>query len=148
MAKDIKFNIKLLVDGKEQVVTASADIKDLATNIKNVRDRVIDADRKFSRLTQTAMALGSAVNAVQQISTALNEVTEDSRCFSAAMKSIGGNLTTLRKAMAKQRAYDRTTVNDIVRMARTIIDSGNYNSMTRGEVKRLVCFEGKYRIAG
>lgn len=55
-----------------------------------------------------------------------------------AMKSIGGNLTTLRKAMAKQRAYDRTTVNDIVRMARTIIDSGNYNSMTRGEVKRLM----------
>lgn len=33
MSKDVKFNIKLSVDGKEQVVTASTNIKELASRL-------------------------------------------------------------------------------------------------------------------
>ena len=32
MAKEIKFNIKLLIDGKEQLVTASTSAKELRDN--------------------------------------------------------------------------------------------------------------------
>lgn len=31
MAKEVKFNIKLTVDGKEQLVTASADVRHVAS---------------------------------------------------------------------------------------------------------------------
>ena len=35
MAKDVKFNIKLVVDGKEKIVDATADIKKFAQEFEN-----------------------------------------------------------------------------------------------------------------
>ncbi|MGI6218329.1 MAG: hypothetical protein ACOYJE_00460 [Bacteroidaceae bacterium] len=34
MAKDVKFNIKLQIDGKDHVVAASTDVKELAEQLK------------------------------------------------------------------------------------------------------------------
>lgn len=56
----------------------------------------------------------------------------------AAMRSLGGNLSTLRRAMARQREYDRQTVDSIVRLARQVIDSGYFDKLSRSEVKRLM----------
>ena len=55
-----------------------------------------------------------------------------------AMHSIGGNLTKLRRAMAQQRKYDRKTVDSIVRLARMLMNTGDLNNFTRGEVKKLM----------
>jgi len=55
-----------------------------------------------------------------------------------AIRALGGNLQILRSAMARQREYDRSTVNMIVRLARMLIDSGFVGEMTPTEVKRLL----------
>lgn len=55
-----------------------------------------------------------------------------------AMKAIGGNLSKLRQAMSRQRAYDKDTVMQIVRLARSIMDNGYIDKLTRGEVKKLI----------
>ncbi len=55
-----------------------------------------------------------------------------------AMRVIGGNLTKLRRAMSKQKEYDKKTVGDVVRMAKVLIGSGHTDSMTASEVAKLL----------
>ena len=56
----------------------------------------------------------------------------------AAMRALGGNLSKLRQAMARQREYDRGTVDSIVRLARSVIESGYFKGFSPYEVKRLM----------
>ena len=37
MAKDVKFNIRLTIDGKEQIVTASTNVKQFAQELEIAR---------------------------------------------------------------------------------------------------------------
>lgn len=55
----------------------------------------------------------------------------------SAMKAISSNLSELRSAMSRQRDYDKSTVNRIVRWARMLMESGIGGNLTRYEVKRL-----------
>ena len=55
-----------------------------------------------------------------------------------AMREFGGNLAKLRKIMNKQKAYDKGTVDDIVRLARMVMGSGFFKDMSAYEVKRLL----------
>ncbi len=56
----------------------------------------------------------------------------------AAMRALGGNLSKLRQAMARQREYDRGTVDSIVRLARSVMESGFFRGFSPYEVKRLM----------
>ena len=56
----------------------------------------------------------------------------------AAMRALGGNLSKLRQAMARQREYDRGTVDSIVRLARSVMESGYFKGFSPYEVKRLM----------
>lgn len=56
----------------------------------------------------------------------------------AAMRELGGNLSKLRQAMARQREYDRGTVDSIVRLARSVMESGFFRGFSPYEVKRLM----------
>ena len=55
-----------------------------------------------------------------------------------AMREFGGNLAKLNKIMNKQKAYDKATVDDIVRLARMVISNGFFKDMSAYEVKRLL----------
>ena len=55
----------------------------------------------------------------------------------SAMKAISSNLSELRSTMSRQRDYDKSTVNRIVRWARMLMESGIGGNLTRYEVKRL-----------
>lgn len=55
-----------------------------------------------------------------------------------AMRSIGGSLGELRQAMARQREYDRGTVDKIVRIAKTMLGSGIYKQLGNHQVRRLL----------
>ena len=60
-----------------------------------------------------------------------------------AVKALGGNLQKLRQAMARQREYDKGTVDAIVRQARIMLEGGMLDGMTRGEVKKLLSLVNK-----
>ncbi len=55
-----------------------------------------------------------------------------------AMQAIGGNLTSLRKAMAAQKRYDQATVKRVADLARILMQNGYLSGMTSGEMQRLI----------
>lgn len=80
MAKEIKFNIKLAVDGKEQLVSATSDLKELKKHISAVNGIA-------GSLKDTFVFMNQGVDAVRNLSGVLGGLTEESRGFSAAMNA-------------------------------------------------------------
>lgn len=55
-----------------------------------------------------------------------------------AMRAIGGNLNKLRQAMARQRAYDLSTVKSITDLAKVLLDNGLLDDLSKYETKRIL----------
>lgn len=85
MAKEIKFNVKLVVDGKEQLVTATSTAEELRRVLDSAETSSQKLNAALVNFNQAVMAANNVTNAISQISGALNGVTEESRSFSAAM---------------------------------------------------------------
>lgn len=83
------------------------------------------------RMTFTEIATEGVIKAAEK-----NK--EDLRMRNEAVKAIGVSLNRLRQAMAKQKEYDKATVDSIVRLARMMIENGYMDNMSRSEVKRLM----------
>lgn len=64
MAKEIKFNIKLLIDGKEQLVTASTSAKELRDNLDAAKSSAAKFREKMITVNQTVVALQNASSAI------------------------------------------------------------------------------------
>ena len=65
MSKTIKFNIKLNVDGKEQLASATANVKDLKAAVENGQSAAKKAVKEFSQFGVAVYALGDSVNKLQ-----------------------------------------------------------------------------------
>lgn len=131
MAKDVKFNIKLNVDGKDIVVSASTNVKQLADNLGLVHDNVTAADKAFMKWTQSVMAIQSVTNSLQQISGVLNTITEDSRNFSAAMKA--ANTMAGKDAQGFEQLKDQVAeLSKSIPMARDELANGLYQVISNG----------------
>lgn len=87
MAKEIKFNIKLAVDGKEQLVSATSDLKELRKVLDSTKAASSGLSASFSAFNQMMVTAGHINSAVGQIASTLNSVTEESRSFGAAMNA-------------------------------------------------------------
>jgi hypothetical protein len=71
MAKDVKFNIKLNIDGKDHIVEASTDLQHLVTEFSNARtsaDKFRDSLIKFNQIGQ---AFQNAISGIQSITNLL-----------------------------------------------------------------------------
>ena len=87
MEKEIKFNVKLVVDGKEQLVTATSTAEELRRVLDSAKTSSQKLNAALVNFNQAVMAANNVTNAISQISGALNGVTEESRSFSAAMNA-------------------------------------------------------------
>jgi TP901 family phage tail tape measure protein len=87
MAKEIKFNVKLVVDGKEQLVTATSTAEELRRVLDSAKTSSQKLNAALVNFNQAVIAANNVTNAISQISGALNGVTEESRSFSAAMNA-------------------------------------------------------------
>lgn len=127
MAKEIKFNIKLAVDGKEQLVSATSDIKELRKALASTNAVGLD----FSAFNQMASSLGHINSSVGQLASTLNSVTAESRTFSAAMNAAN--------TMAGKSGEDFAALKDqvaelskTVPMARDELANGLYQVISNG----------------
>lgn len=78
MAKEIKFNVKQTVDGKEQLVSD-------ATSVNNLRG--IDSIKTVSdKAREWLILFNLSFDATRNVSPAVNKFTEESGNFSVAMK--------------------------------------------------------------
>ncbi|MBD5205018.1 MAG: hypothetical protein HDS84_01380 [Bacteroidales bacterium] len=55
-----------------------------------------------------------------------------------AMRAIGGNLSKLRQAMARQREYDITTVKSMTDLGKILLDGGFLDDLSTYETKRIL----------
>ena len=65
MPKDIKFNIKLNIDGKEQVVSASTTVRELAENIgiaKSASRTLATEVRDFAQCSGSLQGINNATH--------------------------------------------------------------------------------------
>ena len=80
MAKEIKFNIKLTVDGKEQVVTATSDLNEMQKSISRIRSAASD-------MRDALISFNQGFEVLRNVSSTFNDFTEESRSFGAAMNA-------------------------------------------------------------
>ena len=85
MAKEIKFNIKLNIDGKDQLVSATSTVENLRGVVNAAKSDIQKANAVFVNFNQQVMKLQNINGAVQQLASTLSSVTEESRTFGAAM---------------------------------------------------------------
>ena len=87
MAKEVKFTVKLNIDGREQLVTVSKDAKQLASEFGIAKTSAEKFSASLVNFGQLQMSFRNLQNGLQSITGVLNGLTEESRSFGAAMKA-------------------------------------------------------------
>lgn len=86
MAKEIKFNVKLSVDGKEQLVSATTTVADLRKVTQSARADAARLRDELLNYTQSVQAIQNVAGAFSSLAGVLNNVTDESRAFGGAMR--------------------------------------------------------------
>lgn len=79
MAKDVKFNIRLNIDGKEQIVTASTNVKRFAEELGIARTKSTELRDSLIRITQVGQSFQNALMGLQQITGLMSQYTAASK---------------------------------------------------------------------
>ncbi len=131
MSKDVNFKIKLLIDGKETIVEASTNAKELAKQLGYVKyssDKVRDSLIKFNQGVEVFKNINSAVS---QITSTLNNLTAESREFTAAMKA-ANTMAGKDSAGFNQLKNQITDLAATIPMARDQLANGLYQVISNG----------------
>ena len=75
MSKDVKFNIKLNIDGKEQVVTASTNVKKFAEELELARTKSTRLRDDLLKITQVGASFQNAFTGLQQLTGIMQNYT-------------------------------------------------------------------------
>ena len=76
MPKDVRFNIKLSIDGKESLVTASTNVKELANGLGLIKTKAEVARSKMLSLTQVTAAFQSISASVENLTSVMQTYTD------------------------------------------------------------------------
>lgn len=76
MAKEIKFRIRLSVDGKEQLVTATTSSRDLQKNLDAARSSAIRFRDAMLTMNQMGQAFQGLISGLSQVNSALSSYTQ------------------------------------------------------------------------
>ena len=131
MAKEIKFNVRLSVDGKEQLVTATTSVADLRHAMERAKGSAGQLRDTLLTYTQTVQTMQNVTNAVSQLTNTLNSVTEESRTFGAAMKA--ANTMAGKDAEGFVKLKDQVAeLSKTIPMARDQLANGLYQVISNG----------------
>ncbi len=75
MAKDVRFNIKISVDGKDQVVQAVTSTKDLQNVVNGAKDSTMKFAATLVRLNQTAQVFDNVSTSLSGLQSAMKELS-------------------------------------------------------------------------
>lgn len=131
MSKDVKFNIRLSVDGKDQVVTATSSVKDMAKSIANVQAAVEKNATAFNKWKDSAMAVSGTITAIQSMRGALSDLTAESNQFTAAMKE-ANTMAGKDGAGFQQLKKQVSELSESIPIARDALAKGLYQVISNG----------------
>lgn len=126
MAKEIKFQVTLTVNGKEQLVTATTDLKELQKTLQDTKSRTKQLSDGFIYLNQRLQTFKTVVSSLQDLGSTFADLTEESRAFSLAMRQT--NTLAGKDEAGFEKMRDQ--VNDLAQaipMAREELAKGLYN---------------------
>ena len=131
MAKEIKFSVRLSVDGKEQLVTATTSVADLRHAMERAKGSAGQLRDTLLTYTQTVQTMQNVTNAVSQLTNTLNSATEESRTFGAAMKA--ANTMAGKDAEGFAKLKDQVAeLSETIPMARDQLANGLYQVISNG----------------
>lgn len=110
MAKEIKFNIKLLIDGKEQLVTASTSAKELRNNLDAAKSSAAKFREKMITVNQTVVALQNASSAINGLRDTMAGLTASYH----AVQQANTQLTTVMRQRMEATEEDIKKVNEVI----------------------------------
>ena len=110
MAKEIKFNIKLLIDGKEQLVTASTSAKELRDNLDAAKSSAAKFREKLITINQTVAALQNASSAINGLRDTMAGLTASYN----AVQQANTQLTTVMRQRMNATDEDIKKVNEVI----------------------------------
>ena len=85
-SKEIKFNLRLAIDGKEQLVSAVTSAKELKASFNGVQKEVDDFSNTFTNKFSKCFAnVNQIIGAVNSVGAALQSLTGDSSSFAKSM---------------------------------------------------------------
>ena len=85
MANEVRFNIRLNIDGKEKVVTATTAVDNLRRMVDNAKGAAGALQEQLINTNQIVEKWNNVSNAIGQLSSVLNDITAESRSFGGAM---------------------------------------------------------------
>ena len=131
MSKDVKFNIRLSVDGKDQIVTATAKVKDLAASFNDAQKaaaKAVDAGAKWREFATAASGTITSINAIRG---ALSDLTAESNQFTAAMKE-ANTMAGKDGAGFQQLKKQVSELSESIPIARDALAKGLYQVISNG----------------
>lgn len=131
MSKSITFNVKILVDGKEQVVSLTSNVKELQKNIDALTNRTKKISDNFILLNQKVQASMQALNGLSEAGRILGDLTQETRSFATAMAE--ANTMAGKDAAGLERMKEQVTaLSKEVPVARDALAKGLYQVISNG----------------
>ena len=87
MAKQVNFTVNLKINGKDVLVEAGMDARNFARGLGLAKSKAEELRSQLLHLNQATAAFHNIHNAVNSITSVLNNLTEESQSFSSAMKA-------------------------------------------------------------
>lgn len=88
MANEVRFNIRLNIDGKEKVVTATTAVDNLRRVADSAKGAAGALQEQLINTNQIVEKWNNVSNAIGQLSSVLNDITAESRSFGGAMAAV------------------------------------------------------------
>lgn len=125
MSKDVKFNIRLTIDGKEQIVTASTNVKQFAQELEIARTESTKLRDDLLKITQVGASFQNALTGVQQLTGLMRTFTAANAMQVEAETKLANNM---RNTMgAREEEIQGYVVSDVLKIHKCL-----YMSVLRG----------------
>lgn len=128
MAKNIKFNVKLNVDGKAQLEAATTVVRDMHKEVTGLQSAFVVACEKFNHI---GFAMSNVSGALSDVMGRINGLTAESRSFGGAMAAAntmagksGEEFGKLKEQVAE--------LSETVPVARDALANGLYQVISNG----------------
>ena len=87
MAKEVKFTVKLNIDGKNVIVSAGRDARKFAEELGLAKTKTEELRGNLLHLNQLTQTFSNIGKGLQSLTGVINNLTEESNAFSTAMKA-------------------------------------------------------------
>lgn len=131
MPKDVRFNIKLIVDGQERIVSASTNTKELVWQLGMARKEADSFRKGVDRWGQSVMGFAAIQTAISSFRSAMHGLLDESLSFGGAMRE--ANTMASKNSQDFERLKDQVAeLAKTVPVARDALAKGLYQVISNG----------------